>query len=155
MSRPGWLCLFSLAALWLTGCRLDPCNSCSNPCNSCGDLYVDEWLSDPPPCNDPCNSCNDPCGCHRPIGFISTLWRGARRHSGGGCCDSCAARPNYVEIHEQPAEVGHGKLVPPAEPGAKPISARSGRPPVRRGPVAYSSRLRRGRVEQVSTRREP
>lgn len=46
----------------------------------CGELYVDEWLSDPPLCNDPCGTGCSACGeCGPYVG------------PGGGCggCDGC------------------------------------------------------------------
>ena len=66
----------------------------------CGELYWDEWKSDPPACCDPCDNCGNwtgPQGCGPPFwcrvfSGIHSLWgyRGA-----GSCatCDGCGYGP--------------------------------------------------------------
>ena len=60
----------------------------------CGEVYYDEWCSDPPDCCDPCNSCGDYtgygcCSPWNPLAGLSSLW--GYRYAGGcgsGCCGS-------------------------------------------------------------------
>ncbi len=65
----------------------------------CGEVYWDEWLSDPPDCCDPCDDCGnwtgDGCCLPRVRKLLSRkrhVWRDGRCSSGcGGCgeCDGC------------------------------------------------------------------
>jgi hypothetical protein len=72
----------------LIGClrKLLTCGS------GCGELYVDEWLNDPPDCCDPCDNCGNWIGPHgsnmgqpRPL-HRGNLW-GQRFE--GNCCSEC------------------------------------------------------------------
>lgn len=66
----------------------------------CGEIYWDEWLSDPPDCCDPCDDCGNwvgPQSCCRG-GKLSGLWtslwgcRGEPCRDGENCCQSeCTA----------------------------------------------------------------
>ena len=60
----------------------------------CGEIYWDEWLSDPPDCCDPCDDCGNwvgpQHGCRkRPSGGLWSLIWGCRGEtcSDGECCD--------------------------------------------------------------------
>lgn len=87
------------------GCGIGPCGSgpCAGrlggivrntmTCNSgCGEVYVDEWISDPPACCDPCDSCSgqyigpQSC-CGRPFAGLLNFIVGYRYN--GGCADCC------------------------------------------------------------------
>lgn len=78
------------------------CGSCSHVshlpnrlvCGSgCGEVYWDEWLSDPPDCEDPCDDCGHYVGARSrilaPFAWCN-LW-GMRTSPCGDCgtCDSC------------------------------------------------------------------
>ncbi|MFM8252106.1 MAG: hypothetical protein ACKOBW_10970 [Planctomycetota bacterium] len=57
--------------------------------SSCGDVYWDEWLSDPPEACDPCDAYGNwnghqACGPRRPLGGFWQALRGCR---GNECCD--------------------------------------------------------------------
>lgn len=53
----------------------------------CGELYIDEWISDPPDHCDPCDDCGNYVGhghsCHHLWGFLHKLW-GYRYVPGAG-----------------------------------------------------------------------
>jgi hypothetical protein len=60
----------------------------------CGEIYWDEWLSDPPDCCDPCDDCGNwvgpqMCCRKRPIGGLWSMLWGCRGEtcSDGECCD--------------------------------------------------------------------
>ena len=59
--------------------------------SGCGDLYIDEWHSDPPDLHDPCIDCAQtstaPCGCGNYQSVPLRFW-GRRFHEPG--CSTCA-----------------------------------------------------------------
>ena len=61
----------------------------------CGEIYVDEWVSDPPDCCDPCDNCGNwvgPRQCCRPLSFLNPCnWFGVRYHDDCGGCGTCSA----------------------------------------------------------------
>lgn len=69
--------------------------TCGSGCS--GDLYYNEWISDPPDCCDPCDNCGNWCeggGCcrRRPI------WHGLQALWGRRYCPSCGEYgPSYGE----------------------------------------------------------
>jgi len=122
------------------------CSSCGGSCGrqkgqiaackwGCGEVYWDEWLSDPPDCCDPCDACGNwagPQACCKPSilqKFADALW-GCRgepcsdgeccEKRGGWCngsscsaggCSSCTDRAGWV-----PVEEGVQMLPSPPEP---------------------------------------
>lgn len=103
----------------------------------CGDMYCDEWLSDPPACNDPCDKCGERgCGgCAgyygywNPLRGLAHLWgyRYAAAGCGVGCdagcdagCDSCAEPYDTMMPEEMPVEA--------VEEAAEPEKAEEPRP---------------------------
>lgn len=79
------------------GCGVGPLLGRASCRGGCGEVYVDEWVSEPP-CIDDCGYCNsgcDSCRSGRPLGsFLRLLW-GTPYDGGCGCktgCDSgCSA----------------------------------------------------------------
>jgi hypothetical protein len=63
--------------------------------SGCGEIYWDEWLSDPPACEDPCDDCGHYVGPRSrilsPLAWCN-LW-GQRTSPCGDCgtCDSCTS----------------------------------------------------------------
>jgi hypothetical protein len=88
--------------------------------NGCGEVYWDEWLSDPPACEDPCDDCgnyvgprsklrapfawcnlwgvrNNPCGCDSCDSGTSCEASAPSCGSCGGC-DDCTSAPQGYDI---------------------------------------------------------
>jgi hypothetical protein len=78
--RAGWIDCGPLLRPWFGGgCG---CGSCDGGCSGCGELYVDEWISDPP-------ACCDPCPGPRPCGNCAMTPLGAKMR---GCVSDSFAR---------------------------------------------------------------
>jgi hypothetical protein len=131
--------------------------------SGCGQLYIDEWYSDPPDAQDPCIDCTratcPPPGCGPRVSVRPSLW--ARRFHGGDCssgdCSSCAASyaGSYTGpvVHEHAASCsgGCGSLLSRFSGRASSPRLASGteiRQPPRR-PAAFPTRARRS-IRQVS-----
>jgi len=134
--------------------------------SGCGELYIDEWYSDPPDACDPCVDCARancaPPGC----GFYPSVpWNLWGRRFQGGSCQSCEG--SYVAEYTEPAEYVEpaGPQNPGSCPGGcgsltarlfgRPISRMAttpGHPPTQRIHVAPS---RANHPVQVSHRVEP
>jgi hypothetical protein len=155
------------------------CDSCSTGCGSCllkpvrelaghahrsltcgagcGELYIDEWISDPP---DAC----DPCGCHGEwngggchewplLSKLKWLWNGHRYY--GDCetgCTTCGGSSHvvgdyqamdgyyeedgYTEVIQGDAMYGQPKLAPQRSVAPSPMPA-PGSSALRRRPATY------------------
>ncbi len=84
--------------------------------SGCGELYVDEWLSDPPACCDPCDDCGThtgPSGCCRWLNYPlhrGNFW-GTRLADAGCGCDSCSARADHGHHPLSNLKVGEEVIV--------------------------------------------
>lgn len=58
--------------------------------SGCGDIYIDEWLSDPPDCHDPCDHCGNWIGRGHP-NWLPIGWKNwwGYRHQGHACGPDC------------------------------------------------------------------
>jgi hypothetical protein len=145
------------------------CGSCSHvshlpsrlACGSgCGEVYWDEWLSDPPDCEDPCDDCGYYVGPRSrllsPLAWCN-LW-GLRSSPCGDCgtcdactsCDSCTTGPSACDspscggcadctsasphVHEIPNQIEFRNAAPLQAPSPPPNT-----------PTEASHRVRRGR----------
>ena len=85
-------------------------------CSGCGDVYVDEWVSDPPQPCDPCDNCGTwvgggDCGNYGPLGFgILPAFKSLFGHPYvSGCdCGHCGGEEGVV-WDDQPYEVIEGE----------------------------------------------
>jgi hypothetical protein len=139
-----WL-LLSLLSLVGTGCCCVPgpapvrsCQSACEPCGvgllgsvvscrgGCGDVYVDEWLSEPPVvdnCGYDCGGCGN-CGQCTPIrNFLRVLW--GCPYEGNCCpdlcgpsCDGCSSCDGGYIDDGYPTEVYHGSGHMPQHSGS-------------------------------------
>ena len=146
----------------------DGCSSCAQggrvrsgvsqllTCGSaCGEVYWDEWLSDPPDCCDPCDECSGkyigPQCCDRNRrfrGLFGSLWGCRGDQCCDDMCDSCAGRgcnacDGSGHMHaEQPSQAGSAapranpRSTVPSSPNPNPKASR----PLMTRPVGYSSR---------------
>lgn len=72
--------------------------------SGCGDLYIDEWYSDPPDACDPCVDCaRDNCAPPGCGSYPSVPWNFWGRRFQGGSCQSCES--SYVAEYAGPTEV--------------------------------------------------
>jgi hypothetical protein len=90
---------FTSGLQFLSGQRCSSCGPTTfaekSVCRTgCGEIYWDEWLSDPPDCCDPCDDCGNwvgPQACcrKRPMGGLWSMLWGCRGEScaEGECCD--------------------------------------------------------------------
>ncbi|MEQ8790760.1 MAG: hypothetical protein RIC55_30965 [Pirellulaceae bacterium] len=137
----------------------------------CGNLYINEWINDPPDRCDPCDDCGNwgPRGCKSRVwgrqGFTS-LWgyradMGGGGACGGGCTEHAHAHGEYdmamqdgQVIYDGPVRDSGGsmqnqeeELRPPVPEPAEPRETRSVKKPWRQSaapaPAEYYSRQRR------------
>lgn len=111
----------------------------------CGEIYWDEWLSDPPACEDPCDDCGNYVG-PRGKSFSPLAWCnfwGLRSCGDCGTCDACTATPDCgsdcggCSDCSSPTAVGH--IPPERAPVAaapRPIRLQSHAEPVPGASVA-------------------
>ena len=127
----------------LIGClrKLLTCGS------GCGELYVDEWLNDPPDCCDPCDNCGNWIGphgsCHggpRPL-HRGNLWGQRFAES---CCEQCGmtglespimGSPIHGSpIHGEESFLHDGEIIWEPMAGRTVSPPRAARPPAVSGP---------------------
>lgn len=151
LKHSNWLVTTSLVCLLLSGCcvnrpagsmgygtngDLGNCGTCGErrggpivqgfnrllSCgSSCGEVYWDEWLSDPPECCDPCDQHGNwigrqACGPRRPLGGLWQVLHGCR---GDDCCvDEACDQCDGAGCEACGDDGSHSHQLPQAAPGS-------------------------------------
>ena len=116
--------------------------------SACGEVYWDEWISDPPDCCDPCDDCGNfvgPQACppkFRAGRWLDVLWgcRGEECSCGECCpepvCPTCDGHGCRQCAHEEEVEFSPEEADPPEEVMPPRV------PPTRAVPDPKATRMR-------------
>ena len=103
-------------------------------CNGCGDIFFDEWLSDPPDKCDPCDDCHgdwvgERCCPPKMLHRVGAMFVGGRCSdqtcSHAGCGSACGPTNNAEFVGE---EVAESQPEPYYEPQSAPAKKRTPTP---------------------------
>jgi hypothetical protein len=113
-------CLFPSLFPWLRGEHCKGAGErygCGSQCG-CGDLYINDWRSQPPRC-EPCSCCGNWVGPGEPMPSYQLPRAGSDNCHGN--CHSCGCNHGYAS--EEPYEEGSSEGVPTGTPQMAPPSS--------------------------------